>query len=305
MIDERTEELAALHALDLLEGDEKAAFEARLAADSGLQAMVRDLRDPAAALAFAAPAVAPPPELRARLLEKIGRSAPREAGGDSAKLIPFRLPLLIPWAAAAVFAFAAAWLGQSLLASREEAENLRTESRLAQLALRDAENRQAAERIILGQQLTNASQQLADVNRQLADARSQAAAASRDVADLTKELQTQADLAQFKITTLASMLGNSSQALAVAVWNPARQEGVLTVQKLPQLARDQDYQLWVVDPKYQNPVNGGVFTVDADGVARFQFKPDQPITAVAAFAVTRERKGGVPKAEGPFVLLGK
>ena len=29
------------------------------------------------------------------------------------------------------------------------------------------------------------------------------------------------------------------------------------------------------------------------------------VKAINAFAVTLERKGGVPKAEGPFVLLGK
>ena len=105
---------------------------------------------------------------------------------------------------------------------------------------------------------------------------------------------------------LASLLKNSPQALAVAVWNPDKQEGVLKVEKLPALATDQDYQLWVVDPQYPNPVDGGVFTVDAQtGEARFQFKSKQPVKSINAFAVTLERKGGVPKAEGPFVLLGK
>jgi len=299
MIDERTEELAALYAFDLLEGGEQAAFAARLAADAELQAFVRELREPAALLALTAPPVAPSPQLRARVLERVGAPA---SGGVPGRILPFRLPNLIPWAAAAVFAAAAAWL---LLTSREQAENFRTELRLAQLALQDAENRRAAERIILDQELANTRQQLTGANTQLADAQAQAAAANRDVADLNRQLQSQADLAQFKITTLASMLDNSPQALAVAVWNPARQEGVLTVQKLPALAPDQDYQLWVVDPKYPNPVNGGVFTVDAAGLARVQFKPDQPVTSVAAFAVTRERKGGVAKAQGPFVLLGK
>ena len=35
------------------------------------------------------------------------------------------------------------------------------------------------------------------------------------------------------------------------------------------------------------------------------FKPDQPVTQAAAFVVSLEKKGGVPKAEGPIVLLGK
>jgi anti-sigma-K factor RskA len=64
--------------------------------------------------------------------------------------------------------------------------------------------------------------------------------------------------------------------------------------------------LWVVDPQYPNPVDGGVFSVDpATGEARLVFKARQPVSNISAFAVTLERKGGVPKAEGPFVLLGK
>ena len=144
--------------------------------------------------------------------------------------------------------------------------------------------------------LTGAS---ADVGRQLGGA-------NLRIAQLTNALKTQGDLAEFKITTLASLLKNSPQALAVAVWDPAKQEGVLKIEKLPALAANQDYHLWIVDPQYPNPVDGGVFTVEpASGAARFQFKSKQPVAAVNAFAVTLERKGGVPKAEGPFVLLGK
>lgn len=139
----------------------------------------------------------------------------------------------------------------------------------------------------------------AEAGRQLGEARQR-------VAQLTSELKAQGDLADFKITTLASMLKNSPKALAVAVWDPTRQEGVLKVEQLPALLADQDYQLWVVDPQYPIPVDGGVFTVDPQtGSARLNFKAKQPVAAVSAFAVTRERKGGVPKAEGPFVLLGK
>jgi anti-sigma-K factor RskA len=265
---------------------------------------VRELHESAGMLAFEAPAAAPAPELRARLLAKIDRAVADDTGRAGTNILPFRLPALIPWAVAAGFAVLAAWLGQNLIATREDAAALRLESRLAQLAQRDAENQLAAERIVLGQQITNSVQQLADARKQLADAAGEVVAADQRTANLSQQLKAEGDLAQFKISTLSSMLGNSPQALAVAVWNPSRQEGLLTVEKLPVLAQDQDYQLWVVDPKYQNPVNGGVFTVDSNGVARVQFKTDQPISSINAFAVTRERKGGVAKAEGPFVLLG-
>jgi len=302
MIDERTEELAALHALDLLEGEERAAFADRLIRDPDLQVLVRELRESANALACTAPLGAPDPDLKARLLQRIEKSHP---AGNGARLLPFRVPTWIPWAAAAGLAVLAAWLGQTLLATRSEADALQVESRLAELARREAENRLSAERIVLGQQVSDSSRQLAEARRQLADTANEILAANQHAAEVSQQLKLQADLAQFKIATLSSMLGNSPQALAVAVWNPARQEGLLTVEKLPVLAKDQDYQLWVVDPKYKDPVNGGVFSVDPDGVARVPFKPDQPITSAVKFAVTRERKGGVPKAEGPFVLLSQ
>jgi anti-sigma-K factor RskA len=78
------------------------------------------------------------------------------------------------------------------------------------------------------------------------------------------------------------------------------------VEKLPALAEDKDYQLWLVDPQYPTPVDGGTFTVDpATGDARVTFKANKPIRSVAKFAVSLEKKGGVPKAEGPMVLLSQ
>ena len=280
MIDERHEELAALHALDLLEGDERAQFEAALARDHALAALVADLRESAAALAHIAPTAEPPAALRHRVLASVEQSKVEKS---KSKITAF--PALLPWLAAACFAVTAAWVGLLYVGSRSEAVLLREQQAIADLALKSVRTQLATERLLAG--------------RQLDDARTQ-------IADLGQQLKTQGDLANFKITALASLLKNSPEALAVAVWNPTTQQGVLQVDKLPALAADKDYQLWVVDPQYPNPVDGGVFTVDSKtGVARVQFKAKQPVKAINAFAVTLERKGGVPKAEGPFVLLGK
>jgi anti-sigma-K factor RskA len=183
-----------------------------------------------------------------------------------------------------------------------------------------ARSQLADERAATSERLATLDQQLAalqsksgDTARQLEAARKLLAAQdaaldeqAKRIAAIETQARDESDLAQFKITTLASMLKNSPQALAVAVWNPATQQGVLQVDKLPALAADKDYQLWVVDPQYPNPVDGGVFTVNAQtGAAHVQFKAKQTVHAINAFAVTLERKGGVAKAEGPFVLLGK
>ena len=107
-----------------------------------------------------------------------------------------------------------------------------------------------------------------------------------------------------RMASLASLLADSPEAQAIAVWNPAAQEGMLAVSNLPALPSDRDYQLWVIDPQYPIPVDGGVFTVEpASGEAHLHFKPKEPIKQIAKFAVSLERKGGVPKAEGPMVLI--
>jgi anti-sigma-K factor RskA len=113
----------------------------------------------------------------------------------------------------------------------------------------------------------------------------------------------QADLEGIEVATLSSMMAVAPRAKAVAVWDGEHQEGVLTVSSLPALEPDKDYQLWIIDPRYENPVNGGVFSVSAQGETKIRFKPDQPIESISAFAVSLERKGGVPKAEGPMVLI--
>jgi len=328
MIDEAHEELAALYAFDLLEGDERASFESALAIDPTLAPLVRGLRQAACSLALTAPPVTPPAELRARVLATI--AALPAARTDSEKIIRPSATLfrsVIPWALAACFALSAAWLGQLYLGVRAEASWLHDGRAMAELSLKSTQQQLEAERILSRRQVLDTEKQLADSRNSLAQRDSLVAAQNQRidalngasaelgrqfgesmqrVATLTAQLKLEGDIANLKITALASKLANSPEALAIAVWNPLKQEGTLKVEKLPALAGGQDYQLWIVDPQYPNPVDGGVFTVDPlTGDQRLTFRANQPVKSIAAFAVTLERKGGVPKAEGPFVLLGK
>jgi anti-sigma-K factor RskA len=112
-------------------------------------------------------------------------------------------------------------------------------------------------------------------------------------------------LAQIQIASLNSKLENAPDANAVVAWDEKRQRGILTVSKLPRNEENRDYQLWLVDPRYKDPVDGGVFHVANDGTLRVPFHPASPVREAKGFAVSLERKGGVTKAEGPIVLLGK
>lgn len=319
MIDERHEELAALYALDLLEGAERTDFEAALAGDAALRDLVRDLREASSQLAYTAPQAGPSADLKSRLLAEIDRRQAGAAAGSS-RVPPFVLPVWIPWAAAAAFAVVAGWLGQLWIAERAENVRLRDEAALAAFELRTTRNQLEAGALLARREQADRRTELADRDAHIAtlsakvdtlagataEVGRQLGAAKEQIAALTRRLRDEGDIAQLKIATLASLAGNTPQALAVAVWDPLKQEGVLQVEKLPALAADQDYQLWVIDPQYPIPVDGGVFQVDpATGDARVAFHPNKVVKTAAKFAVSLERKGGVPKAEGPILLLGE
>ena len=197
----------------------------------------------------------------------------------------------VPWAAVGCLVLVAAGVGQLYLTSRSEVQSWRDQQELTQTHLKSIQNQLDAERIVARRELANLTQEKTEAARQ------------RD--ELGRQLKAQGDLTNLKITPLSSLLTEAPQARAVAVWNPTNQQGVLKVERLPALTPDRDYQLWIVDSQATDPVDGGTFQVDADGGGIIPFKAKRPIKAVVAYAITQERKGGVAKSVGPFVLLGK
>ena len=291
MIDERHQELAALAALDLLDPADQAALDAAAAANPELARLVRELRETAAALAHAAPSAEPPPDLRERVLA----DASAERTARRSNILTF--PTLLPWAVAACMAAAAALMGRLYVAGRAEAAFLRDGQALASLELRAVRAQLEAERIVNQRELTDARHELADAGRRIADL-------GRQVASLDQKIKSTDSMAEYKVTTLASMLGSSPRAIAVAVWCPSMQEGILAISNLPPVPSGKDYQLWVVPPGSPAPVSGGIFTVDSSkGTTRVIFRTAQPIDSIAKFAVSMERKGGSERAEGPMVLV--
>lgn len=280
MSDESLQELAALHALGLLEGEQLRDFEERLKSDPELRREVARFVAASAAMTLSAPAFEPPSRLKDRILASASASAasPRKQPSRPSNVIA--LPW-VAWLSAACLAVAAAWALSRYDAERRSNQALLEQNHLAESALMQA-------------------------REELVAAKGSLALSEKQIATLEHRLKTEGDIDHFKIAALVSMLGDSPEALAVAVWDPSKEEGVLTVSKLPALKQDKDYQLWVVDTQYPHPVNGGVFEVDpATGEARVKFKGDKPIRSIAKFAISLERKGGVPVREGPIVLLSR
>lgn len=85
--------------------------------------------------------------------------------------------------------------------------------------------------------------------------------------------------------------------------DPQTAGGSFIAYNLPPLTEAHDYQLWFIfDGK---PVDAGIFTVDAEGgfIGVVQHLPEK-LTGIAAFAITREPKGGRPIPTMPIYWVG-
>jgi anti-sigma-K factor RskA len=151
MIDEAKQDLAADYALGMMDAAAERAFEAEMKADEELRALTMELREAAAAMAHDAPVVAPPPELRERVLAPIrGELAVAAAAAAVASSSPAKSEAprgtssfgFLPWAIAAGLAITSGALWTELSASRaeavflgKEAERLRQQDVLKQMKI--------------------------------------------------------------------------------------------------------------------------------------------------------------------------
>ena len=130
---------------------------------------------------------------------------------------------------------------------------------------------------------------------------------AKEVAALRAEalaLRTRQALAKVKVATLAAQNEAYAKGVAVVVWDAEKQQGIVKLANLPGLAAGQDYQLWIIDPKYPPPVSAGVVPVGADGFAHVAFTPEHLIRSPEKFAISIERAGGTTTPGGPIILLG-
>ena len=121
--------------------------------------------------------------------------------------------------------------------------------------------------------------------------------------DLARERDT---LAKDRGATTATAEDPKAGSSASVVWSTAKQEGYLEVRGLkPNDPAKEQYQLWVVDPTKKQPVDGGVFDVNADGTALVRVRVPIVVKDAVAFAVTKETAGGVVVSDGPMLLVLK
>jgi len=127
------------------------------------------------------------------------------------------------------------------------------------------------------------------------------------IAKLTTEAEVfkqQEASSKMQIATLQSKIWEYRRSEMTIVWDGDRGQGVLMLERMPSVESGKDYQLWVVDPTRTDPVSAGIVKVDKNGSAKTHFKPTANVNGEAKFALSVEKKGGVPKGEGPVVLIG-
>jgi anti-sigma-K factor RskA len=118
------------------------------------------------------------------------------------------------------------------------------------------------------------------------------------------DIRTADQLMQTTFFALAPSAPAPADAKATVAWQAGRQSGVIRISNLPAPEPGKDYQLWAVDAEHKDPISAGIIRVDKNGVAQVRFKPVEKAEHVKAFAISLEREGGVPKKEGPILLVG-
>jgi anti-sigma-K factor RskA len=337
MIDERREAQASLFVLGALPDDELREFESAMRADLELQLLVRELRDVGGAMTASFPRVAPPPDLRQRIMAAVDARETARARVISLETDrPVSWIAWMPWALAACFAIlcvALISIGQSL---RQQAVSLNDELGERNTEAAELRRQLDALQVRVDQQITNYQERLVEVQRQVTrrieDFNRQTAAVTNQLRQQQAEAQrqmviyrNQADqlskekkmleealtglvpggterLSIARLAILRPTAGSPADVLGASVWSPADQRGLLVLENLPALPPSQSYQLWLFDPKLPAPMSGGVLPANASGSFRLQYSTQSRIESVERFAVSIEPRGGAAAPTGKIVF---
>lgn len=301
-MDERSEELAALNALDMLESDEKRVLHGACVTDKELRAFSVELETTAAELGRLVTPVTPPADIKRRIRAKIRTRSDRFASVSPGVIVG-----ALGWGLTVALAAAAFWLWNERGKLERE---LASASDVIAKVLPAADTNKGQVRTLEGtlkNMRDDFEQKKAALNVEIDTLRKRETGAQARIAQLiaeAEEMKKQDAQSQLQITTLRSDVWEYRRAEMTVVWDARRAQGALLLEKMPEVEDKKDYQLWIVDPKQSGPVSAGVVAVDGKGSARTAFKPATPVGGAAKFMISVEKKGGAEKKEGPVVLTG-
>lgn len=264
MSEDRFLELAPLFALDALDGEDRAGFEAHLPGCVACRVELAAHQAVVARLPLALSPVPPRTALGIGILEQARPAAGLAAPpGPRARIYP-----ALATAAAALLAVGLALTWQERGVARRQADSQR--QRAAHLEV-----------------------ELAQLRSELSTVR---ASLAREQG--LRELVAHPDARLTKLAALPPAPG----AAARVVWNPGSREAWLLASGLAPAPAGKAYEVWVIGKGA--PVPAGTFQVGPDGKAAFKLPDVAETAEVKTFAVTIEPAQGVPAPTGPMVLAG-
>lgn len=218
-----------------------------------------------------------PPDLKAKLLARVhGNGAPSQST-VARRRISFAMPL----AAAALLL-----LGFNLY---------------REINWRAERSRQLAVVVALQNELTAARGDLAKVSAALAEREADVGALRSALAKAEESLS----IVQARGLNLVALkeTKDAPPAEGHVLLSAPTGRALFYAFDLPPVGADKTYELWWITEK-DGPVQAGLFKPDARGLGRVEAAMPTGAGAIQAAAVTVERAGGVPKPQGPMVLIG-
>jgi anti-sigma-K factor RskA len=301
MTHEEHKGLLALAALGATDEREQGALDAHLAACGECRAELRALADTAALLAHHPAPVAPPPELRARLLSEI-----KSVGQGAA---PARQEAAPPREAALPRAAGVVSLEEARAASREKRDARqgrwaspvsRPAALFGALAASVAIFALGVSLFVLWQRNNELRREVAQLSSQLGEARGRLDATGSELARARFESELLA--APDSRTARLSGTEVARSARAKLTFNDATGEAILVASQLPAAPAGKAYQLWYIAGG--KPLPGSVFTPDPSGRGELRSSIPPEGRRAEIFAVTLEPAGGLPAPSGEIYLKG-
>jgi anti-sigma-K factor RskA len=103
-------------------------------------------------------------------------------------------------------------------------------------------------------------------------------------------------LVGLRLAMLEAKDASYASSTIMVAWDPYQHQGVVAMQNLPAPPAGHAYQLWVLDPAAEAPVNAGLLT----GSRPFIVKPVS--TPNPGFAISLEPGEGSPEPTGPILF---
>lgn len=275
-MNKQTEELASLYILDLLDSDERAAFETRLLRDPGLAELVEQLEPALERGVRDLPQRRPPPQTLDRIESRIASLRDAETHFETRRKAPWFAWLpLARWGVAAVIAMS-----------------------LATIAVRTLFV-EPAQPVVVFVGL--------DANQNTyAEVPMQSKVKDRDSRFMQLALMAEGYLRK-PAELPAGIARQSGDHSTYAIFDPGSRQGFIVVDRLPMIADNERYHLWVVDPGNGRVREAGMLPVDSGGQGLYSFAlgPDDSIQSDHPnFFITAEQDGeeAPAKPQGRVVL---